>query len=253
MKKSTILCLLILLTNTLSANLITSENDTLFVWAKSGLNLRTGRSIDSSKIKTVPYGEVVVVVKDSLKKIWFSSIEVPAKYDSLLRTDLPEFKLEGSWLKVTHEQDTGYLFDGYLSSLPAIRIDKKSGQTEKFSLYLEREFIFFHESQKGDLYKYEFPVINRRIYNKLIIEDYADEKWGGGSTMLFDISIQEAFLFFSVIHNYGPDSDLNSYDDMSLRITYWDGQKLIFSNAYCMYTISQPSITFVIINTECSC
>lgn len=72
----------------------------LTVVANSGLKLRTAPTLNSSVIKVIPFGDVVFEV-----------------IDTVLITDRIEW-MEGEWIQVDHSGDVGYVFDGFLSSLP---------------------------------------------------------------------------------------------------------------------------------------
>lgn len=78
-----------------------NTGDELFVLAPSGLRLRKAPEQSSSVLATVPYG---------------------ASVTALSPPDGDRFEvdgIEGIWLKVKFKNQEGYLFDGYLSQLPA--------------------------------------------------------------------------------------------------------------------------------------
>lgn len=76
------------------------EKAELTVVASSGLKLRTAPNLNSSVVKIIPFGDVVSMVEDSINI-----------------TDRIEW-MEGTWIKINHSGDEGYVFDGFLSSLP---------------------------------------------------------------------------------------------------------------------------------------
>lgn len=86
-----------LLAHTGSTNVGTSQK--LYVTASSGLSLRAGSNLNSTKVLTMPYGaqlEFLSSPKD---------------------TEMVVAGIEGKMLKVTYQGAQGYAFDGYISAL----------------------------------------------------------------------------------------------------------------------------------------
>lgn len=77
------------------------NDEILYVLAPRGLNLRATANAGSEKLLTVPYGAAV------------SLLEAPAG-EEMLVDNLP-----GGMAKVRYGDQVGYMFDGYLCSLPA--------------------------------------------------------------------------------------------------------------------------------------
>ncbi len=94
------------------------EGETLNVWAQSGLNMRDKPDAKATKITTIPYGAKVVVQPNIGVKIPF---------------EVEEFKgfiVKGYWLLVKYGDTEGFVFDGFLSRLPApINTDKSDIET----------------------------------------------------------------------------------------------------------------------------
>ena len=105
-----------------SQELVCKVGDTLSVFAKSGLNLRDQPLINSNVIARIPFGERVKVVE--------------LTYDS----EIIENR-KGLWLKVDCQEETGFLFSGYLTKLEAIKIGKNEANYVEFN-----EFISWLES-----------------------------------------------------------------------------------------------------------
>lgn len=70
-----------------------------YVYASSGLNLRTAPETNGQIIKVIPFGDKVEI------------IEYTENHQQI------EW-MEGVWVKVQHNGHEGYLFDGFLSHLP---------------------------------------------------------------------------------------------------------------------------------------
>ncbi len=100
-----------------------SQFKTLNVFAPSGLSMREAPNTSSKKTKSIPYGSQVLVLENS------------KQFGDLLELqEFEDFKIKGYWKKVVFEQETGYVFDGYLSDLPVCGKDQYS--TEFFTVAL---------------------------------------------------------------------------------------------------------------------
>ncbi len=91
-----------------------SENETLYVWAMNGLNMRKLPDAKSEKIAALPYGEKVIV-QANIGIIVAHEVE-----------EFKDFKVKGVWLLVKYGDKEGFVFDGYLSRLVAPEKDKNS-------------------------------------------------------------------------------------------------------------------------------
>ena len=78
----------------------------VYVTAPSGLNMRTSPDKDAQVLYYLQYGDRVHVVQ-------YQSEDHPLRLDWI----------DGSWVKVSFEGVEGYVFDGYLSSLPVPKYD----------------------------------------------------------------------------------------------------------------------------------
>lgn len=74
------------------------DTSLLFVFAKSGLKLRTAPNLESETIKIAQYGHAV-------KPLFVE------------KSDTIE-QINGNWLEVDYRGEVGFMFDGYLSRLP---------------------------------------------------------------------------------------------------------------------------------------
>jgi hypothetical protein len=77
-----------------------SETEAYYVLAASGLRMRIGPSLKSEKMDVVEYGEKIeVFMNDDIQPIVVNGVK-------------------GRMLKVIYKNKTGYMFEGYLSSIP---------------------------------------------------------------------------------------------------------------------------------------
>lgn len=113
--------------------------DTLTVFIKSGLKLRESAEKNATTLTTIPLGQKVVVKKQFLKAI--------AHKDNFASIRL----IKGFWVRVEYNGQVGYVFDGYLSSLPYPVIFKNK-PNEKKGFSTEAYYLFEHFEKIGDAF-----------------------------------------------------------------------------------------------------
>lgn len=97
--------------------LMFKNNSVLYVFSISGLNMRDEPSTSSKVLEMVPYGSKITVL-DTVSKI--QAID----------------NYRGYFIKAAYNGRTGYLFDGFLSSLPAPDLKKNECLDTYASKYL---------------------------------------------------------------------------------------------------------------------
>ncbi len=97
-------------------------DETLYVWALNGLNMRKLPDAKSEKIATLPYGEKVTV-QANIGVIVAHEVE-----------EFKDFKVKGVCLLVKYGDKEGFVFDGYLSRLVA----PEKGATYSIDFYVEK-------------------------------------------------------------------------------------------------------------------
>ncbi len=100
------------------------DGETLNVWASSGLNMRDKPDAKATKIAAIPYGAKVIVQQNIGVKIPFEVEEFKG------------FVVKGLWLLVKYGDKEGFVFDGFLSRLPA----PKKADSLRFEGYLNSNF-----------------------------------------------------------------------------------------------------------------
>ena len=124
MKKYIFISILLLQAiNTMAQTSRFKDNETLNVWATSGLNMRDKPDAKATKLAAIPYGAKVVVQPNIGVKIPFEVEEFKG------------FTVKGLWLLVKYGDKEGFVFDGFLSRLPAPNNDGK----ESLDNYLNKK------------------------------------------------------------------------------------------------------------------
>lgn len=156
---------------------------TLNVFAPSGLSMRKSPKTSGQKTKSIPYGKQVIILENE-KLGEFIELE-----------ELERFKIKGYWKKVIYEQDTGYVFDGYLSDLPVC--GKVQYSTEFISDILvpvSKKYnlkYYPHEPDSKITCGYE-----QQFENGITIKEKGCNETGGETEIyLRNSTLQEAYIF----------------------------------------------------------
>ncbi len=162
------------------------NSDRMYVLASS-LNMRSQPSVKARKIATIPLGARVKVIKKTNKAYQSEGIK-------------------GHWVKVKYGKRIGYLFDGYLSKLPAPPKNSKSlkhyadskltkiGQEQKKVI----EGKMDSKNPKDNIYPYHAKFLQKYKYNaKLQTEFMYDPRAievTSYTLIIKNISLEEGFL-----------------------------------------------------------
>lgn len=180
------------------------SNDDLYVWAISGLNLRTQPDAKSSKIINIPYGEKVRVIDAQINTRQFSY--------TMSKSSSVAWQIDGYWVQVRFGDEEGYVFDGYLGKFPTIT---KSAETipyltlKTFQAYGKENWgglknekkestLDFDDNardpDKGLSSSYLLTFKNGSSY-----EDVNESFSGYVSIFIKDISLEEGYLFLNAL------------------------------------------------------
>jgi hypothetical protein len=184
------------------------SNDDLYVWAISGLNLRTQPDAKSSKIINIPYGEKVKIIDTQINTHKFSyTMSKSNTYGKSV-----SWEIDGYWVQVKFGNEEGYVFDGYLGRFPTIT---KSAETvpyltletlkpygkenwgglknEKKETMLDFDYNA-RDPDKGHSSSYLLTFKNGSSY-----EDVSESFSGYVSIFIKDISLEEGYLFLNAL------------------------------------------------------
>ena len=237
MKIKTIINIFLIIVCTQTASGINwyQKGDSLFIWAESGLNLRSEKNVKSDILKTIPYGSKVITLEEK----WFGERNDPnfsiELFGRIPTKENNRFKLEGKWVKVKHGKEVGYVFDAFLSKFQALKEIHYENSFNNDEKYYEPITQFLKRIDK-DL---NFEEIKIKEWEDLKIEKWTSKKGiiiqeissiGRASTeiILTGFSKEEAFLIFNQIYNieevmkqrieFGGEETSESSNSLHLRL-----------------------------------
>ncbi|QEC75458.1 SH3 domain-containing protein [Mucilaginibacter ginsenosidivorax] len=167
-----------------------NASKSLKVWLLAGVNLKNGPADNSKTIATIPYGTIVKPVKPEAGA---KTLTVDFNTAALKEP----YKLSGKWIKVEFKGKGGYLFDGYLSAMPALEMDDH-GFVETEDAYLKRNYGVLKIAKripKKGAKETSIYYKNGAVTTETYFDGCADHK-----LLLKNISLNEAMLFENVLH-----------------------------------------------------
>lgn len=168
--------------------------DRLNAWLIDGVKIYARPNQKSKAIATIPYGQQVTVVAGA------GQADSQTMQIATMATPKP-YVVKGYWVKLRSAGKEGYVFDGYLSKMPNLKI--KTNGAEEVSAYMQRNFgllkITKRTGKKGD------KTISRSFKNgNILIEEQYDGCFTDNIT-LKNISYREALLFVKA-YSYKADA-----------------------------------------------
>ena len=185
--------------------------DTKHVWARSGLNVRSGPGTNFEVIEKLMFGDSVTMISESDVKyniIGISKIDTAQHYFSRHEKKGP-FILYGKWVEIyTTGGKFGYVVDHYLLDIPANATNLEFPFEE-----ISRDTL----SIAGEDGSYETSVSIK--YKENIIGGFTGNKCYEEFYILSGYSIQDAFVM--LLHN--PDVNLHVTKNWPNELQLWDG------------------------------
>jgi hypothetical protein len=126
-----------------------TETESLYVLARNGLRMRKEASLSSEKMEVVPYGTQIQAVTTDSKAITVGA-------------------MKGNMVKVFHGKDQGYMFDGYLTSIP---VPQKEQMVTEYTRYLKRKSIEadYEEDMVGEIESNEVFAIPAKSFHEALL------------------------------------------------------------------------------------
>ena len=213
--------------------------DTLYVWAKSGLNLRKGPSARALKNGGVMFGAYVIIEEKT--KVGFNVDGVADFHQTNISRPSNPIIFYGNWVKVTTEEGSeGFVIDQYL--LPI----KPNIQYEADATILPLELL-----HSDTVYARE-EITDGEGLNYRINQSYdGDVKvcleqggvWSGEVYLFNGRSIEEVLVILAIPHN--------GFEDILVE-KYWPNEIILSFEGVCEYKITKFEET-VRVDILCSC
>ncbi len=238
--------------------------DTLFVWATSGLTLRTEADFKGKKLEVVPFGSPIICQGEKFGES-DQTIEAVAPFHIGERYEKsPALKLHGQFLKVKFEGKEGYIFDAYLGAFPTPKIISWLENSDKSKVPVYESMEDWLSSNFGLVSKKvkELPFDEHKttiiVYGNGIVIKYDGSIKGGTSSTIFpNLSLEEGYLIYNIFN--GHESEVKRslakpdpmYDGLSFSFSE-DG--FYFFSGVCSFGIKFiKEVGMVILTSECSC
>ena len=180
------------------------EGTVLTVWAVNGLNMRDGPGKDFPISRKLKYGDQVTIT-DPFIGDFPMSIKVIDK-----KGTKNDFELKGNWVRVMLDDVEGYVFDGYLSRMPVMRLNGIK-RDDKGHMVFESEYIETYLKRKFELEKEEEMEVD-----ELGDDDYTEKRFYGEDKVYFvggnnacgwegieleNMTLNEGYLLFNLMYS----------------------------------------------------
>lgn len=188
-----------------------SSGDELYIWATSGLNMRSAPDAKAEKVGKIPFGSQVKVVDTEPKAHPFKYTMVRAQHEG----KEVKWTVNGYWVKVDFDGQQGYVFDAYLGKFavvtdgpdhhPDLNLEllKAYGKDNWGGLDQEKKETTLNydsysvDPDKGRSDKFTLTFKNGSYY------ETASESFSGHTALFIkDISLEEAYLIFNALTGY---------------------------------------------------
>lgn len=239
-KSMTIKYLLTILISALTLSL-SAQMDTLYVWAESGLLLRDKPNVEGKVVGKLDYGDTVIV-KGIPENSQYSHIAFPKK--TVRNITSAEVKLDGHFVEVALGDSIVYAFDGYLSHLLPVRINKFQRESWNDYLNITKTIIDTVVTFQG------YRKITKKIYDDgSILSEYEGEVEGSTKIKLPAMSPNELYLLIQTMTAF----EIRQESEEIHLPTKFDSMGIAVHSGLCGIGASRYDPHFVIISIYCSC
>lgn len=177
--------------------------DTLWVWAKNGLNIREQPDAHSRILGNAENGGQIISLD-------YQNIDFPYTVEEIKKSvhgitdnekvDYPGFELTGYWAKINYKGVVGYVFDAYLSKLQTFIGHQSDGDSEEdFHVLSLKKFAKVLKQIGENKYGEDDQKFVRYIFDTGNVIDIYGGSGNWGKEMLFpnNLSIIEGYLIYS--------------------------------------------------------
>lgn len=187
-------------------------NDTLYVWAGNGLNLRTAPSVHSPIIAKVQFGDKVFCKAQKSEVDYWMSMGMIADYIRVNTQKVNVLDLKGDWVKVTFKDRVGYVFDAYLSKLTPVSLpENKQNLLDFFAA--KTELVYHERKDTLDEFGEDEIFFDNGIYMK---QCYYPSGFSY-RMMIPKFSVEEAFLLIRYLDQQVTGILRNMNDDIIIN------------------------------------
>ncbi len=212
--------------------------DNLFIWAKSGLNVRKGPGTNFKVISKIAFGGIVTILEKCQET--YNLTGISSTSSNYLRQKVDPIIFKGNWVKVMIDSEIeGYIIDQYL-----LDIEPKD-KLQPFEYGLNLKEIRIDTTVKSPIL-YEGSGLNLAIEKQYPNDIKLLEQLGGTweqSTYVFpNYSIEEVLIFFSAY-----------WDNYENFVVYrnWKEHVIIGTKGICDYQFKKDKNRTVFV-IECS-
>lgn len=172
-----------------------NKGDNVNVWVLKGVKLYNSPNIKSTTTVTIPYGVSVEVLSTETDLLGASQGKITNDI-----TPVP-ITLNGHWVKVKFGQKEGYVFDGYLSRMPCLKLDE-NGYPEEVDKYIKRNYKgYTKKTNKKVVQGIDFEETIYYYKGAIVLEESAGDGCWDTNIYFKGISYQDVQLFEKVCLN----------------------------------------------------
>lgn len=204
--------------------------DTLFVWAKNGLNLRESTGTKSKILSKISFGEWLLVQEKSEETYNILAISPAESTYYGKNTDPVIFK--GNWVKVIDSKgNVGYVIDQYLLRIRTFNITTEGIELETLTIDTIFKSALNLEIEKQHIYNIKSKIISGR-------------SWASQEFEFQDFTIEEVLVLFS--------AKFDNYKNIRVQRNWKDQVYLTDDDEICDIRITKNK-EFVKVAILCSC
>lgn len=184
--------------------------DSLWVWAKGGLNIREMPNDSSKVLGRVKNGGQVIALESQDINLPYQIEEIKERAETINNEKInrPNFELKGYWAKIKYKGITGYVFDACLSKLPTFMgsLQENQGLEDFHFLSLKK-----HKKVLKQIGQNRYDQNDHKFVRYIFDGGYIINIFGGPGhwekEMLFpdNLSLIEGYLIYS--HTMKPETD----------------------------------------------
>lgn len=220
--KNALLAVLFLFTSQSSFAILEYDwNDTLYVWADNGLNVRLEPSSTSMVVAKIPFGNHLIARGSKCELDYLERSELVQDKVETTSLKVNVLALNGNWVQVNYNGLVGYVFDAYLSKIAPPSM--KEGEGSLLDFFAARcSYNYIERKDTLDEFGEDKIIFSNGIYMK---QNYYPSGFSY-RMMIPDFSEEEVFLLIRYI------------DDKAIGILR-KGQSILIHQATESYQIRQ--------------